>query len=134
MGDEAFLSRKLFSDAVSKLQPSQKLGIQRLGPFKISKLIGENAIRLELPSNIKIHQVVYVKHTSRCRLQPHNIALKQQPPTQPFIHEHGDTVIEVSKHLSNRKRGRGLQFRTINKGAPIHEPEWKPRLDTVLQF
>lgn len=45
-GDEAWVSRKLWSDHYSKTRPSAKLSARWFGPFKILKVIGRNAIRL----------------------------------------------------------------------------------------
>lgn len=83
--DKVWLSRKYFTDAVSKTQTSRKLGVQRYGPFRVTELIGKNAIRLELPPNIKIHPVVHVEHTSRVYTQPPDIRqpLNQRPPPIP---------------------------------------------------
>lgn len=41
IGDMIWLSRKYFSDALSKTQTSWKLWVQRYGPFKVLELVGK---------------------------------------------------------------------------------------------
>eukprot|EP00171_Calliarthron_tuberculosum_P001356 IDg1356t1 len=63
-GDQVWLSNRVFTDAVSKLQGSRKLRVKRYGPFTVLKLIGKNAVRLDLPAQARVHPVVHVEHTS----------------------------------------------------------------------
>jgi len=39
---------------------NRKFDIQRAGPFKVAEKVGNNAYRLELPANKRIHPVVNV--------------------------------------------------------------------------
>lgn len=121
VGERVFLSRTLFTDSSSAARSSQKLCVRLVGPFKILEIINKNALRLELPKDISIHPIVHVEHTTKAHEQPIDIRMFPDEKTEPFIDEHGDTVIEVSEILAHRKRGRGWQFLTIYKHAPHHE-------------
>eukprot|EP00737_Agarophyton_chilense_P002170 gb/GEZJ01002467.1/.p1 GENE.gb/GEZJ01002467.1/~~gb/GEZJ01002467.1/.p1 ORF type:complete len:321 (-),score=19.04 gb/GEZJ01002467.1/:658-1620(-) len=70
VGDEVWVSRKLFRDSYSKAQASAKLSARRVGPFRILGLVGNNAVHLDFPSHIRTHPIVHVSHTKPHRVQP----------------------------------------------------------------
>ena len=74
VGGKVWLNRSLFKDAYAKSQESNMVNARRFGPVLIEKLIGKNALQLELPDHIKIHPVVYVTHTIPHKEQPAEIA------------------------------------------------------------
>lgn len=129
-GDELWISKSLFKDAYSKSQVSDKLSAKRFGPFKVLELIGKNAVRLELPDHVKIHEVVNVMHTVPYHKQPVDISgsVVDKPDPVPAVE---GTEFVVDKILSHRKRGRGYQFLTLMKGDPTHEAEWQPMRDFI---
>lgn len=126
IGDSVFLTNKLFTDASSSARPSQKFSIRRAGPFKVTEIIGPNAVRLDLPKGVNIHPVVHVEHTTHAFSQPDDISAPCREPTRPFIDSSGEYVIEVSEILSHRRRGQSWQLLTQFKNTPTHEVEWKP--------
>lgn len=123
VGDEVYLSKKLFTDSSSAARPSQKLSVRRVGPFRINEIIGKNAVRLTLPDNITIHPVVHVEHTARVYTQPSDICHPPPPQAQAFVDELGDLVAVMSRILSHRRRGRGYQVLTLFQNAPMYEAE-----------
>lgn len=125
-GEHVFLSRKLFSVSFSAVHPSRKIGHRHYGHFKITELIGRNALRLMLPKNINILPVVHLEHTERAYTQPKNSTNPALTPAQPFVDETGETVIEIEKILAHRNQGRGHQFLALPKHASSHEAERKP--------
>lgn len=104
VGDEVYLSRKLFTDSSSSARPCPKLSVRRVGPFRIVGIIGKTAVRLDLSHNIKIHPVVHVEHTARAFKQPKEISQPRLERGRPFINDIGERVIKVSKILAHRKR------------------------------
>lgn len=131
IGDEVFLSKKLFTTAATKVQPSQKLSVQCYGPFEVTELIGKNAVKVKLPDAIHIHPIIHVEHTARRKKQPEDLATKEPPPVQPSIDVKGDLVVEVSEILAHRRKGRGFHFLTLYSNTPSHDAEWKPLRDFV---
>ena len=62
-GEKIWISKSLLKDAYSKAQESDMLTSKRFGPFKILRLIGKNAVEIDLPSHLKIHKAINVMHT-----------------------------------------------------------------------
>lgn len=131
VGDRVWLSRSLFKDAVSRTQASDKLGSRRFGPFEIVELVGRNALRLDLPPNMRLHPVVHVAHTTPHREAPPDISQPVTRRPDPVPDDSGDLLFEVDRIVAHRKRGRGYQWLTLLKGAPQHEAEWQPTRDFV---
>jgi hypothetical protein len=129
-GSKVWLNRTLFTDAYAKSQHSVKLSAKRFGPFEVKELVGKNAVRLDLPGHLKIHDVVHVSHTVPCVEQPKEIALLIPPKPAPVPAVDGDEHV-VDKILRHRKRGRGFQFLTQMKGDPSHDVTWQPTKDFV---
>jgi len=96
----------------------------------VLEVIGKNAVRLDLPSYVKIHPVVHVSHTVPFVEQPKDISkpIAERPAPIPRIQ--GEEHV-VDKILNHRRRGRGYQFLTLMKGDPIHDAIWQPTRDFV---
>ena len=58
IGDKVWLS----TDNLKVTCTSKKLTEQWLGPYDITKLVGDNAVRLHLPKIMRIHLVVNISH------------------------------------------------------------------------
>jgi len=56
-GDKVLLSMK---DLVFKERPAKKLVDQYIGPYIIEKVVSTNAVKLQLPTSMRIHPVVNV--------------------------------------------------------------------------
>ena len=123
VGDKVWLNRTLFKDLIAKEQESDKLSARRFGPFKIKRLIGKNAIDLELPDHLRIHPVVNVSHTTPHNDQPDDIAAPVQRKPVPIQTPAGEEY-EVASILKHKLVGRGYKFLTLMKGEPTHEAEW----------
>ncbi len=94
------------------------------GPFKILKTIGPVAYKLELPANMKIHNVFHVALLKAYRSDTRSY----DPP--PPITINGDIEFEVETILSHRdrKRGRGSTREYLVKWTgygPEHNT-WEP--------
>lgn len=130
VGSKLWINKTLFIDAYSKSQESEKLSAKRFGPFIVKELIGRNAVRLELPDHFKIHPVVHVIHTTPYVEQPKDIAKPVETRPLPVPAVEGDEHV-VEGILKHRPRGRGFQFLTLMKGAPLHDATWQPTKDFV---
>lgn len=129
-GSKVWLNRTLFTDAYAKSQESAKLSAKRFGPFEVKELVSKNAVRLDLPKHLKIHDVVHVSHTVPFVDQPNDIALPIPPKPAPVPAVEGEEHV-VERILKHRKRGRGFQFLTQMRGDPSHDVTWQPTKDFV---
>ena len=110
-GDKLWINKTLFKDSYSKAQNSDKLSSKRFGPFTVKSIVGRNAVKLNLPDNVKIHDVVSIMHTVPYKEQPVEIANPSPQPPDP-IPVDAEEEYEVDEILSHRKRGQGFQFLT----------------------
>ena len=77
---------------------SRKLAPRYVGPYTIERVVNPSALRLQLPSSLKVHPVFHVsqvKPVAVSALSPPASA----PPPPPTL-ESGDLVWEVSRILA----------------------------------
>ncbi len=88
-GDLVMLNAK---DLTTK-RPSKKLDDKAYGPFRINKLVGSQAARLDLPSSIKIHPVFHF-----ALLEPYRSSdIEGRPIPRPLpveIDNHEEWIVE----------------------------------------
>jgi Integrase zinc binding domain/Chromo (CHRromatin Organisation MOdifier) domain/Integrase core domain len=122
VGDMVFLSAK----NIKIQRPSKKLASQKLGPYKIEKLIGQGdnkvAAKLILPKSMRIHPVFHfslleLKGTSR-------IPNRTNPPPPPVMVE-GEEELEVKEILSSKIEYGKLYYLVRWEGYPESEDSWE---------
>ncbi len=129
VGDNVWL-KEWFMDSYSKEQPSDKLKARRYDPFEIISKVVKNALKLNLPNNIKIHPVVHVSNTTPQHDQPADIGRQLEEAPSPVPTKYGDEFV-VEAILGHRKRGRGYQFLTLMRGVPEYDAEQQPGRDFI---
>jgi len=70
-----------------------------VGPYKVKRVILTNAIKLELPSSIKIHPVINISRVQKYRDQVEG--QKKEQPLPVIIEE--EEEYKVEKILNKRK-------------------------------
>ena len=100
VGDQVLLSTK---NIRLKYVGATKLMPRWIGPFTVSSRINEVAYRLDLPDNMKIHNVFHVS-----LLQPYRDDGRVQPPP-PAVFVDGEPEYEVQSIIDHRdvRSGRG---------------------------
>jgi len=94
-----------------------------VGPYKVKAIISSNAIKLELPSTIKIHPVVNVSQVGRYKLR---VERQRKEMPQPVVIE-GEEEWEVEKIMNKRKvQGRDKYLVRWN-GYMAEEDTWESR-------
>ena len=104
IGDKVWLSTK----NLKLTRASKKLTKQWLGPYDITKRIGDNAIELQLPRSIKIHPVVNI-----LQVKPYKEYLEGQPTFKPGpvqVSEDREVEFEVKSIIDSRWKGRHLKY------------------------
>jgi len=100
-GDKVLLSTK---DLVFKERLSKKLMERYVGPYMIEKVVSSNAVKLQLPSSMKIHPVVNVSRIVRYKEQMKG----QKKEEEKLVEVEGVEEWEVKKIL-NKKKMRGVE-------------------------
>ena len=117
-GDRVLLSTK---NLVFKERPSKKLMERYVGPYVIEKIVSLNAVKLRLPSSMRIHLVVNMSQIVRYREQMKG----QKKKEGKAIEVDGVEEWEVEKVL-NKKKIRGVEKYLIQwKGFTAEGNTWE---------
>jgi len=95
-GDRVLLSTK---DLVFKERPARKLVDRYIGPYTIEEVISTNAVKLRLPTSMRIHPVVNVSRIVRYKEQVEGQKKEKGKP----IEIEGVEEWEIEKILNKRK-------------------------------
>jgi len=117
-GDRMLLSTK---DLVFKERPSKKLMERYVGPYAIEEVVSSNAVKLRLPSSMRIHPVVNVSQIVRYKEQVKG----QKKEEGKLIEVEGIEEWKVEKVL-NKKKIRGVEKYLIRwKGFTVEGDTWE---------
>ena len=140
IGDEVLVQADaLRSSSVQATRPKSKLDLKYEGPFKIIKVINDNAYRLEIPIQFGVHNVFNITKLKRLNLNnsfPHRAPLKPSPDNTR--HTGPETVIHkilARKRVRGRPRHgqdpndpRRYKYLTQWEGEPQYQATWELRL------
>ena len=119
-GDRVLLSTK---NLVFKERPSRKLTERYVGPHAIEEVVSSNAVKLRLPSSMRIHPVVNVSRIVRYKEQVKEQKKEEGKP----VEVEGVEEWEVEKVL-NKKKIRGVEKYLIRwKGFTVEGNTWERR-------
>ena len=116
---------RLSSKNIKIHQKTPKLGPRQLGPFKVLARVGDLDYKLELPSWLKIHDVIHVERLSPWR----DNGLDPPPPPEPVVVD-GEEEYEIEEILDSRVYRRQFQYLVKWKGFP-GEDSWEPHFNVT---
>ena len=104
-----------------KERPSKKLMERYVGPYMIKEVVSSNAVKLQLPSSMRIHPVVNVSRIVRYREQVKGQKVEEGKP----VEIEGVEEWEVEKIL-NKKKIRGVVKYLVQwKGFTVEGDTWE---------
>jgi len=119
-GNQVLLSTK---DLVFKERPSKKLMERYVRPYAIEEVVSLNAVKLKLPSSMRIHPVVNISRIVRYKEQVKGQKKEEGKP----VEVEGVKEWEVEKIL-NKKKIRGVVKYLIRwKGFMVEGDTWERR-------
>ena len=102
---------------------TEKLTERFVDPYKVREIISSNAVKLELPSTVKIHPVVNI---SRIRWYIGQVEGQKKEQLAPVLIE-GEEEWEVERIL-NKRRVRGKdKYLVCWKGFTVESDTWEGR-------
>ncbi len=108
---------------------TSKLIAQRIGPFKITKVLSKLNYELELPSTLKgIHNRFHIQQLTKYQSTdsfPSRPIVHTRPPAEVLADEE-EEVFEVEEVVNHRGSGTRLQYLIHWKGYPLYESTWEP--------
>ena len=106
-----------------------KLTYKYLGPFKIKRVVNNNAYELDLPPQLKIHPVLNISRLKAYRDGHAAFPSRPQPDSRPppeVTLEGGAEVYEVDCIIGKRGSGATTRYLVQWVGYPHWESTWEP--------
>jgi hypothetical protein len=140
VGDRVLLATqnlKLLGEA----RRTRKFTERYIGPYRVKRVVNDNAYELELPARWRIHPVINVSrlkeyHDGTAAFPDRPTPLTRPPPVA--VNEDGEGDWAVERILDHRRQGRRrtLQYLVHWKGYPQYEATWEPveNLDGALEL
>jgi len=125
VGDKVLLS---MANLNNTLHPT-KLAPKFIGPFPITRTVGEVAYELQLPDSMAAYHPVF--HVSRLRAfrdggETFPDRVQRPTPPPPVLLSNGEQAWEIERIVNHRKRGTGNQYLVKWKSYPDYENTWEP--------
>jgi hypothetical protein len=131
VGDEVLLSTRDLTLATDpEHSRAAKLTARFVGPFKITRIINDNAYELELPPQLRIHPVQNVSKLRAYVRSPSRFSGRPQPLDRPAPDMEDATAGEqwyVERILAKRGKGARREYLVKWRGYPNEECSWEPR-------
>lgn len=126
---------KLWRDSYIRARPSAKFGARCFTPLtvlKLLRLLGQNAVKLNLPRYVRTHPVVQVSLTSPVISNPAKLMDEVSKQTEVLEVDSDEIALsKIREILADFHRGRRYPWITLFEGEANCEGEWQPRREFV---
>jgi transposase InsO family protein len=121
VGDKVWLLRR----NIHTTRPSQKLDVKRMGPFRILEVVGDakSAFRLELPHQMKIHNVFHVSLLEPYLENTFEGRVQAPPPPEEVD---GVEEFQVKEIVDSKVSRRKLLYLVEWEGYGPNDRTWEP--------
>ena len=123
VGQEVLVDQRHINPHNYPTSAKKKLANKFAGPYKIIKRIGQVAYQVELPPNIKAHNVFHIRVL---KLYNKPDEPERQPPRPEPLIVNDEEEYEVEILLDKRTRHRRTEYLVKWLGYPVHESTWEP--------
>ena len=127
VGDSVLLSTEHLR-LVGSDSRTPKFTYKYIGPFKVKRVVNDNAYELELPPQLQIHPVLNISRLKAYRdghqLFPSRAQPEHRPPPE-VIQEDGSALFEVESIIAKRGSGRRTEYLVQWRGYPHWEATWE---------
>jgi hypothetical protein len=127
VGDSVLLSTEHLRLVGSDTR-TPKFTYKYIGPFKIKRVINDNAYELDLPPLLQIHPVLNISRLKAYRdghqLFPSRAQPDHRPPPEVVL-EDGAALFEVKSIMAKRGSGRRTEYLVQWRGYPHWEATWE---------
>jgi hypothetical protein len=132
VGDSVLLSTEHLK-MVGSDKRTPKFTFKYLGPFKIKRVVNDNAYELELPEPLKIHPVLNANRLKVYRNGVDAFPSRRLPDVRPPPEtlEDGTKLYEVESILAHRGTGSRVQYLVKWVGYPQWEATWEKKSSLV---
>ena len=122
VGDKVWLDRR----NIKTTRPTMKLDDRWFGPFKVTRVLPNDAYGLALPPGFRRTHTTFNVELLRPYV-PDEIPGREQPaPPAPEIDDEGQEVWEVEKVVDSKFVRGKLQYKVWWKGYDRPDPNWQP--------
>lgn len=119
VGDEVYIENR--SGLTIPGLVSTKTGPKRFGPFRVKSLVGQGAVKVELPTSYRMHDTISRRHITVAQPDSWN-RIPDRPP--PVVTDEDSEEYEVEAVLDERLHRKRKQYLIKWLGYPAHEATW----------
>jgi hypothetical protein len=130
VGQKVLLKAESISWPNEPNEPSRKLRPRYIGPFAITRRIGQVAFKLDLPPTMRIHPVFHASNLVPYEERGHANLIPPEETPPPPVSVHGREEYEVESILDERTWHGKHQYLIKWKGWPATDAQWVDETDT----
>ena len=130
------------SSSIGEKKRARKFTERYIGPYRVKRVVNDNAYELELPATLKIHPVINVsqlkEHRDGTQLFPDRPVPLTRPPPEAHRRQRRAGVGRsiASSTIADMVDGKRDQYLVLWKGYPVSEATWEPieNLDGAIEL